>query len=138
MNFYDRRKRNTRRKRKTIKKLLVYGGNYGARLLGNASGLVMNYNDKVHFGLGHPFTALSFGAFDLAFDNVPYLKENNNAKILNKVVKLGGLAYFSFLTGKNLVDFALGNYEGWQQLPFNASMATSLGMDVKELFSKDK
>jgi hypothetical protein len=127
---------------KSLRKLLVYGGNYGARLLGNLGDVTFKYTpllnpdktDKIGYKLGHPFSAMGFAAWDFAFENIPYLKNAEWSKTANILAKAGGTLYFGFLTGKNLIDFALGNYTEAGQLPFNASMAASLGKDLKDLF----
>jgi hypothetical protein len=133
---------------KWIRRGLVYGANYGARLLGNlGKDLTFTYihtykgdnnpdtnlKDNFEYGLGHPFTAMGFAAWDAAFDTVPYLKSADWAKTANVLTKAGGAVYFGFLTVKNLVDFALGHYNDAAQFPFNLSMTATLGKDLTEL-----
>lgn len=106
------------------RKALVYSANYLARPLGNLA--------KDGLNLGHPYTALGFGLADIICENSDKVKES----LPNKLIKLGGAAYFSTLTLKNLVEFIEGDYSGLKDFPFNLSMAWSLGSDFKELYSK--
>jgi hypothetical protein len=135
---------------KTIRKSLIYGINYLARPLGNwaakgaqeaaknaiSSGAIESTKLGVENGLnlGHPYAALMFGAADVISENS---KDVRNYP-LHRFFKLGGAAYFSFLTFKNLVEFASDytNCRSLVELPFNASMALSLGIDMKNLYNE--
>lgn len=106
-----------------FKKTLVYGANYLARPLGNLH--------KAGLNLGHPYTAICFGIADIIAENSG---DSVRRSIPNKLVKLGGAAYFSFLTVKDLWDFAGGDYTRLNAFPFDLTMAASLGSDFKGLY----
>lgn len=106
------------------RKSVVYGVNYLSRLIGNELQPGLN--------LGHPYAALGFGIADIITGSYKPLKES----IYNSWLKVGGAAYFSFLTVKNLVEFIEGDYAGLKDFPFNLSMAWSLGTDAKQLVNK--
>jgi hypothetical protein len=110
------------KKESNLRKALVYGVNYLARPLGNLA--------KDGLNIGHPYTALGFGLADILAGN----SDKVNKNVINRLVKLGGAAYFSFLTIKDLVDFAGGDYERLKDFPFDLSMAASLGSDLKDLY----
>lgn len=107
----------------------IYGANYLVRPLGHEFGL----GDK----LGNPFWAMGFAAWDSIIEGSKLVKNGLAKKIINvsdTVVKIGGVATFGYLTGKNLYDFANFNYEGLQDFPFNASMAYNLGKGLADSF----
>jgi hypothetical protein len=106
------------------KKAIVYGANYLARPLGNLA--------KEGLNLGHPYTALGFGLADIIAGSSDEVRGN----VINRMIKVGGSAYFSFLTLKNLVEFIEGDYSGLKDFPFNLSMAGSLGSDLKDLYKE--
>lgn len=116
-------------KEKLVRKSLVYGANYGSRLIANLTKF-KDLNPKV----GHPFAAMSFAVWDLAFDNAGKLQKNKYYDIANKVVKAGGTLYFGALAVNDLVQFAKGNFDNWYNFPFNLSMAGSLGKDLSDTF----
>ena len=109
-----------------MKKAIVYSANYLARPLGNLA--------KDGLNVGHPYAALGFGLVDVVAENSGIIKDN----LVYRLTKVGGAAYFSFLTFKNLVEFAQSDYHGLKDFPFNLSMAASLGSDLKELYNKPK
>jgi hypothetical protein len=111
-------------KENKLKKALVYGLNYLARPLGNLA--------KDGLNIGHPYAAIGFGLADIVAENSGDVEKN----IINRFIKLGGAAYFSFLTVKDLIEFAGGNYEKLKDFPFDLSMAASLGSDLKELYNQ--
>ena len=73
-------------KESKLKKALVYGANYLARPLGNLA--------KDGLNLGHPYAALGFGLVDIISGSSDKVKKN----VFNRLIKLVGTAYFSFLT----------------------------------------
>jgi hypothetical protein len=118
----------------TGRKAFVYGANYLGRIIGNLAQYgtarvpeIIEGGEK-GLNLGHPYAALGFAALDLIGGASDKLRESGYFKS----TKLGGALVFSALAGKNLVDFIHGNYDGWKELPFNLSMAASLGYDLKE------
>lgn len=111
------------KKGSNFRKALVYTGNYLARPWGNLHGRSLN--------LGHPYTAIGFGIADIITENAG---DEIRKSIPNKLVKLGGAAYFSVLTVKDLVDFAGGDYTRLNAFPFDLTMAASLGSDFKGLY----
>ena len=112
-----------------LRKSIVYGGNYLARIVGN---LVKYGTEKIPeegaLNLGYPGAALGFAALDILAENFDEIKNSGYYKL----AKIGGTATFSALTLANLIQFINGNYDGLKDLPFNLSMAASLGYDLKE------
>lgn len=111
------------------RKAIVYGANYGSRIIEN----LLIGSEAVAQGksnIGHPYGALAYTALDLlgsvdAVKNSPYYK----------LAKIGGIIAYSGMIGSKLINFVQGDYSGVENLPFDISMAASLGYDLKQMGS---
>jgi len=123
------------------RKVFSYGVNYFGRIGGNlyqygtarVPEIVANGTEK-GLNLGHPYAALAFAGLDIVAENSNILKDSS----LYRLSKVGGTLGFSFLVGKDLVNFIKGDYSDLKNLPFHLLMAGSLGADAKDLYKDSK
>lgn len=116
---------------KLIRKGIVYGANYGSRLIANLTKF-KDLSPKV----GHPFAALGLGAWDMLYESSGSFKNNKYIKGANIAIKAGSTAYFGALAVNDLVQFAKGNFDNWYNFPFNASMAYTSVKDLSDSLIK--
>ncbi len=114
---------------KVLRKSLVYGASYLSRIVGNLCQYGLEkVPDEGGLNLGYPGAALGFAALDIIAENLDPVKQSGYYKL----AKIGGAATFSALALSNFIGAIKGDYEGIKNLPFNLSMAASLGYDLKE------
>jgi hypothetical protein len=119
----DISKNTTQRKNSLLfEKLGVYGGNYLVHFLGNT---IKTEKGAINPDLGNPYAALGLGAWDILGKTTGF-----KGKLADRIVKLGGFAYFFGKSVYDLGSAVSGNYDNLVEFPFDASMAFTLGRDV--------
>ena len=101
-----------------LRKLIVYGGNFVVRPVGNLIQQGVN--------LGNPGAAIFYGFIDIFRNATPKFKESKYIRLIEAV----GFSVYTAKTITNLVSIAKGDFEYLIDIPFNASMAFEIGKNT--------